>query len=214
MPGKVPDKVGLYRIVHIDNLEYILINGMHSRDHARFDPNYISIGNAPLIQERHSYPIGLPDKGTLGQFVPFYFGPLSVMLLNITTGFSGVAKRPQSDIVYVCCTLESLESKGLSFVFTDGHAKDKMTCFFEDKSDLDKVDWNLVGERYWRNTKLDTDRQRRKQAEFLVFDHVPVECINAIVVYNQETFDLVASLQHTLGVQIPIYINPNSRFYY
>jgi hypothetical protein len=58
-----------------------------------------------------------------------------------------------------------------------GTPKASQTQFFWQRADLDKVDWALVNERYWQNTEQDRDIQRRKQAELLVFQHVPPQCI-------------------------------------
>ena len=52
-------------------------------------------------------------------------------------------------------------------------------------TDLDKVDWNVVAARYWRDTMDDMDRQRRKQSEFLIHSFCPWECVDYIAVCNQ-----------------------------
>ncbi len=71
-------------MVHIDNVEHILINGMSIRDHPLADLNYINIGDTGLIKQQDDYPVRIdPPNGVLGEYVPFYFGPLSPMLLNI-----------------------------------------------------------------------------------------------------------------------------------
>ena len=96
----------LYRIVHINNVEQILNDGMFTRQHYQADTNYINIGDTTLIEQRNDYPVGInPPGGMLGDYVPFYFGPCSPMLLNIKTGHRGVKQLPQSDIVYICCKL-------------------------------------------------------------------------------------------------------------
>lgn len=92
-------KIWLFRIVHIDNVEYLLKNGMFTRHHALADPDYINIGDRVLINQRDDYPVNLEGFGNLGDYVPFYFGPLSPMLLNIKTGYRGITMRPQEDIV-------------------------------------------------------------------------------------------------------------------
>ena len=130
MPGKIPDTVWLYRIVHYTNLEYILQYGMFTKSHPQQDPNYVVIGDNQLIGQRQDYPVGLEGMGNLGDFVPFYFGPLSVMLLNTKTGHRGITQRSQREILYICCKMEVFEQKALSFVFTDGHAKDRLTTSF------------------------------------------------------------------------------------
>jgi hypothetical protein len=46
------------------------------------------------------------------------------------------------------------------------------------------VDWGLVGERYWSDQPEDNDRQRRKQAEFLVWQELDLALIAGIAVYD------------------------------
>jgi hypothetical protein len=46
------------------------------------------------------------------------------------------------------------------------------------------VDWDLVGARYWADRPEDNDRKRRKQAEFLVWEHVPWSAVAGIAVLN------------------------------
>lgn len=82
MPNEVPKKIILYRIVHWQNVEYILQHGLYHQQHALADPAYINIGHKQLIADRHEYQItNLADAGNLGEYVPFYFGPHSPMLL-------------------------------------------------------------------------------------------------------------------------------------
>ncbi len=160
------NKIWLYRIVHIDNVEHILTNGIFSHSHANAESEYVSIGDATLINQRNDYPVKLDGYGNLGDYVPFYFGPLSPMLYNIKTGYRGIKKIPQSDIVYLCCRFTDIDANCSQWVFTDGHAKSNLTEFFNSSDDFDKVDWAMVKERMWKNNEEDFDRMRRKQAEF------------------------------------------------
>ncbi|WP_338874931.1 DUF4433 domain-containing protein [Spirosoma sp. SC4-14] len=178
------------------------------------DPNYIFIGDSQLTQDRHEYPVPLENYGNLGDYVPFYFGPLSPMLLNIKTGYRGITKRPQEEIIYISCKVDSIVKAGLRFVFTDGQAKDRLTVFYQSLDDLDKIDWEVVKAKYWHNIEDDFDRQRRKQAEFLVYEQVTANLIDAIVVFNKEKADFVNGFLKQEGRSIPVYINPGNRFYY
>lgn len=215
MPGQQPNIVRVFRIVHIDNVEYLLAHGMFTRTHAQADPNYINIGDSTLIAQRNDYPVGInPPNGHLGEYVPFYFGPLSPMLLNIKTGYRGITQRPQADIVYIVCSVNTLVEHCDEWCFTDGHAKNSITEFYNDLDDLSEVDWGMVAERQWSNTEDDFDRMRRKQAEFLVKHHVPVNCISSIVVLNQARKDFVEEIINRLGLEIPVRVNPNNQFYY
>jgi hypothetical protein len=58
------------------------------------------------------------------------------------------------------------------------------------------------------------DRMRRKQAEFLVKDHVPVDCINKVVVYNAEKRKLVQAIVDHLQLKIPVLTDTQSQYYY
>lgn len=79
------EKIWLYRIVHINNIEHILTRGIFSHSHANADSEYVNIGDATLINQRNDFPVKLDGYGNLGDYVPFYFGPLSPMLYNIKT---------------------------------------------------------------------------------------------------------------------------------
>lgn len=215
MPGQRPKIIILYRIVHIDNVEFMLRNGMFTKHHPDADPNYINIGDSSLIAQRHAHPVDIdPPGGNLGDYVPFYFGPLSPMLLNIKTGYRGVTQRPQADIVYICCRMTDITRHCEQWCFTDGHAKNNFTEFYNNTDDVDEVDWDIVKAQQWNPIQSDMDRMRRKQAEFLVRDHVPPQCVNFIVVRNEERRILVQRMVDHLGLEIPVHINPNNQFYY
>jgi hypothetical protein len=79
-----------------------------------------------------------------------------------------------------------VDNAGVPFVFSDGHGIANWTEWFDQLADLDKVDWNTVYERYWTDTIDDPDRQRRKQAEFLVHEFCDWDLIEQIVVINAE----------------------------
>lgn len=215
MPGQQPDIASVFRIVHVDNVEYLLTHGMFQRHHPQADPNYINIGDSSLIAQRNDYPVGInPPNGHLGEYVPFYFGPLSPMLLNIKTGYRGIVQRPQSEIVYMVCSIDTIVEQCEEWCFTDGHAKNTITAFYNDLEYLGEVDWDVVSERHWRNTEEDFDRMRRKQAEFLVKNYVPVSCISSIVVFNETGKAFVDGIVTRLGLKIPVLVNPNNQFYY
>jgi ssDNA thymidine ADP-ribosyltransferase, DarT len=215
MASDIPDNIILYRITHINNIAFILRNGMFTHGHPEADSNYISIGDTSLIIQRNDLAIPVdPPGGMLGEYIPFYFGSLSPMLLNIKTGHRGIKQRPQSDIVYICCRLEDVIRLCNKWCFTNGHAKNAFTEFYNNLSFLTEIDWNLVSERYWANTDEDFDRMRRKQAEFLIKNHVSPACINHIIVYSAEVQSLVERMVGALGLTITVSVNPDNRFYY
>jgi len=55
-----PDRIYLYRITHIDNLDFILESGkLTSPSHNDSDPNYTGIGDSTLIGSRNSKQISV-----------------------------------------------------------------------------------------------------------------------------------------------------------
>ena len=89
-----PQKALIFRIVHRDNVPWILDHGLHCRNSGSADPNYVEIGNPDLISKRNHHSVPKPPGGTLSDYVPFYFTPFSPMLLNITTGWGGILMNP------------------------------------------------------------------------------------------------------------------------
>lgn len=101
------------------------------------------------------------------------------------------------------------------WLFTDGHAKDKFSAFYDNLNDLPHViDWGMVFEQYWHNTEDDDDRQRRKQAEFLIKSHVPVSCIRSIVVRTASRKIEIEALLVKYNLTIPVIIDFQNRLYY
>lgn len=214
MPGVRPEPLRLYRIVHIENVEYILRNGIYTRQSPNNDPNYINIGDSTLIIQRSDYPIPMAGYGNLGDYIPFYFSGHSPMLLNIKTGYRGITKRPQHEIVYLVCQLDEIIKNCDHWIFTDGHAKDRLTSFHTNLDALDEIDWDMVREQYWAPTEEDYGRQRRKQAEFLVKDHVSIGCIEGIVVRDKKRESIVQELINELGMTLKLKVDTTNKLYY
>lgn len=107
------------------------------------------------------------------------------MLLNLKTGRVEGYTEGQAPLIYLTTTLARVQAAGCRFVFSDGHGLATFTSWYDDLAQLGNIDWNLVGARYWADTPEDNDRQRRKQAEFLVWQSVDWSLIERIGVLNQ-----------------------------
>jgi hypothetical protein len=215
MPGTIPARIPLYRIVHWQNVEYALQNGLYHQFHPLADPNYINIGHKKLIADRHDYVITkLPNAGNLGEYIPFYFGPHSPMLLMIRNGTDPVEKRPQEDIVYLISSVEVIKSAGLEYCYTDMHAKRRLAGFYRADKDFDKIDWDVVKAKKWNDIPDYLDRQDRKQAEFLVRHHVPVSCITWLGVKTVARKVYFEEMIATLGLSIQVFLDTKNQLYY
>lgn len=80
---------------------------------------------------------------------------------------------------------EAVNTAGLGWVFTDGHAAMAYSHFFDDLQHLHRIDWIVVRSRNWADTVDDGDRKRRKQAEFLVHTSVSWRLIEEIGVLDR-----------------------------
>ncbi len=155
---------------------------------------YTNVADAGIQDRRASKPVTVGVGGVLHDYVPFYFAPRSPMLFRISKGGVAGYNRGQDPLVYLVSTVEKVSEAALSFAFTDGNAAAGITRFFTDLADMKKIDWKLMDQQMWKNTTSDGDRQRRRGAEFLVHDRLPLAQVGAIVTRTQAAADQVTAL--------------------
>ena len=136
------------------------------------------------------------------------------MLLNIKTGSRGIKQFPQKDLVYVKCKISDIINHCPEWCFTDGHAKNHLTMFYNHIDNLAKLDWNIISKQYWYNTEDDYDRMRRKQAEFLVKGHMPTNCICELIILTTKQVERVKAIQQQTGTNIPIYVDTERKYFF
>lgn len=107
-------------------------------------------------------------------------------------------------MVYAVSSVESIRAYGLPFVFTDGHSLANFTAWFETLEDLRALDWDTIGARSWHDTLDDPDRQRRKQAEILVHEFVPLKALLGFAAMTREARDEVQTKLQERGVELPV----------
>lgn len=173
-----------FRLTHIDNVSYIERCGLVRADSPLQDPNYVSIGDRQVIDVRANRVV----KGYhLNEYLPFYFGPRSPMLYVIQNGYNGVTRMEAEHIVYCVIRLDDLIHNNIDCIFTDGHALSAFTSFYP-KEKLPYIDqivkFDDVYSSHW-NIEEDLDLKRRKEAELLVKQDLPIEYVRGYVVYNE-----------------------------
>jgi len=179
------EKARIFRITHIENVAWILANGLHCNSSNIQDPNFIQIGNPDLIAKRAGRIVPVPPGGTLDDYIPFYFTPFSPMLYNIRTGWGGIQQRPMRDIVILVSSLHELVEHGVSFLISDRHAYLAMAQFSDDLADLSRLDWRILQARDFERDPRDLGKFERYQAEALVHRHLPAEVLTGIVCTDQ-----------------------------
>jgi len=206
------EKALIWRILHRDNLQWVLQNGIHCGNSDVRSPQWVSIGNAELIAKRAARQISMAPGGTLGDYVPFYFTPFSVMLRNIHTGWNGIKAIPNDDIVILVSSLRRVSELGLPFLFTDSHAYSGLARFFDDLADLDQIDWSLLQRRDFKRDPEDPGKLERYQAEALVHKQVPLSALLGIVCHTDVVRADIESTMQSLGVALPVHTRPNWYF--
>ncbi len=174
---------------------------------AKKDKGFVSIGSQEIITQRDTRIVKCYPDTVLNDYVPFYFSVRTPMLYNIKTGHS-VPASPQKDIIYLCCKLRELATKDFQWCFTDGNAAKKISKFSNNMKHIDHLDWRSIKTTDFRdeNADGDEDRIRKKHAEFLVKDHVPIHYIKGIAVLNQEIKEQVEEVlkNHKLTIDVKI----------
>ncbi len=178
----------IYHITHIDNLAPIIqAGGLRGVGRLREQgAGYQSIAYPHIQDRRGGVRVPCGPGGTLHDYVPFYFAPRSPMLYTINRGKVPGYAEGQAPIVHLVSSAQRVEAAGPGFVFTDGHAIMSLTEFFEDLGHLGRIDWQVMRARQWADTQADSDRKRRRQAEFLVRDFLPWELITRIGVIDRD----------------------------
>lgn len=210
MPGKVPQRIPLYHIVHVDRLPSIIADGCLRCDSmmARRQDSGTTIGMRSIKQRRLQSSLSSHPGLTVGQCVPFYFCPRSVMLYVIYKANRDELdyRGGQGPIVHLVTNLQDVvawaERVGRRWAFTLSNAGSR---YFEDRcslDQLDEIDWGAVVARQWSPPAV----KEKKQAEFLVESEVPWVSISQIAVISQgiyrQVFNMVQASNHRPGIKI------------
>ncbi|MGO2357209.1 type II toxin-antitoxin system toxin DNA ADP-ribosyl transferase DarT [Mesonia sp.] len=205
----------IFRIIHIDNLDYILRAGnLTNKFSEDANPDYVGIGETELIGKREDTTITTTDGGKefnpSADYLPFYFHFKSVMLYSIQNGYR-VKLRPAKDIIYLVYKLDEIIDE-IEYLFTDGHGYTYISNWYEDINNLSLLDIADIRRVHWKNTDLDPDRRRRKQAEFWIKQPLALNLITGIATYEDATNTKVKDMCEYYHKEIDVKTKPN--FYY
>lgn len=193
----VPAQPKIYHIVHVDRLPSILAsNGLFSDSMMTgYAGNGTTIGMSD-IKERRLNQLTLQSHAALhvGECVPFYFCPRSIMLYLIYRGNDSqlTYRGGQQPIIHLECDLHNSVAWALAnnrrWAFTLSNAG---SYYFEDRGDLsllNEINWDAVGTNRWSGAGISTSVKEGKQAEFLLENSFPWSLVERIGVYGQATY--------------------------
>ena len=124
------------------------------------------------------------------------------MLYRIGKEWEQAGGPDARDLVYLVSSVERVEAHGLPFTFSLYHAVTRPNEFLTDPADLHRVDWPLMRSRMWTDTRDDNDRQRRRQAEFLVRDRLPLTALEGFATFDGDRADRVMALAAKSGLDL------------
>ena len=210
MPGTVPANPKIYHIVHVDKLASITADGFLFSDAAlaqRPAPGTIIGMNNIKARRMNELTLASHAGLSVGQCVPFYFCPRSVMLYLIYRRNAELAYQGgQAPIVHLVADLNAVvawaHANAHRWAFTLSNAG---SYYFEDRCDLahlNEINWAAVQTGQWSGSPT----KEQKQAEFLVERQFPWHLIEEIAVCNpatgQQAVLAIAGAAHRPGVQI------------
>lgn len=198
----VPAQPKIYHIAHVDRLASIIASSslLCDAEIQRRAPSGTTIGMSD-IKRRRLVELVLSSHPDLhvGDCVPFYFCPRSVMLYLIHQGNHPELdyRGGQGPVIHLQADLHAVanwaDQQGRRWAFTLSNAG---SYFFEDRCDLthlNEIDWSAVQAVDWRKCK------EGKQAEFLLEQSFPWQLVEHIGVYSRNIYQQVVNALPATG---------------
>lgn len=173
-----PTAPKIYHITHLDNLPSLVKQGCLWSDAETLRRNLLCtlVGMSEIKQRRlQTLEVGCHPGTKVGEYVPFYFCPRSIMLYLLYKGnhrglnYTG-GQRP---IVHLEADLAEAitwaEKNNRRWAFATSNAGATYTSFYARRDELNLVDWAAVGAADWR----DPQTKEGKQAEYLSYGSFP-----------------------------------------
>lgn len=195
-----PTHPKIYHITHVENLASIIADGELRSDSemiARGGPK-AAIGMSKIKQRRLGLAVDGHPGCYVGDFVPFYFCPRSIMLFvlhranHVELNFHG----GQGPIVHLEADLHAVvewaqaEGRRWAFSLSNAGAYYSAANFRTSLARLDEIDWTAVAANDFRDARV----KEAKQAEFLVHRSFPWSLVARIGVHSQTVFNQCTSV--------------------
>ncbi len=214
----VPASPKIYHITHIDNLSGIAAGiGLVSDARRIASGLSCSLVGMSTIKERRltEIKVACHPGTTVGQYVPFYFCPRSIMLYILHKGnHPDVSYRGgQKPIVHLQADFNAVvhwaNTNQVRWAFSNGNAGSYITSFYKKSADLDKLDWEAVAASDFRDARI----KEGKQAEFLMFDVFPWTLVEKIGTIDHATATKVKTALASADHHPVIAVEPTWYFY-
>lgn len=207
-----PTNPKLYHITHVQNLPSILAAGCLSSDARRIARGLVTtnVGMTKIKERRLTLEVDCHPGTKVGEYVPFYFCPRSIMLYLLYRGNHPELAYTDGQrlIVHFEADLYTVvqwaEANGQRWAFSTSNAGAYYTSFFSRLDQLDEINWIAVAARDFRNMII----KEGKQAEFLLFDDCPCQLIERIGVINAPMAQQVTAILEQSDYKTAVSVQP------
>jgi hypothetical protein len=207
-----PAQPSAFHITHVDNLASIVAAGGLRSDAALLKAGSppASIGMTNIKTRRLALEVTCHPGTKVGEYVPFYLCPRSIMLYVIScqnhpdltyTGGQGPIVHLEADLSEVAAWASGC---GRRWAFSTSNAGARYANFHADLAHLDQIDWTAVAARDFRSANV----KEAKQAELLVHEDFPWSLVRRIGVLSQSIKTKVETAIAQAGHQPPVEIIP------
>jgi len=153
----------LKHMTHIDNLDSIFKEGLHSHSNPYKKRD---ISNTAVNHRREARENIYGRK--IHDYVPFYFNPRNAMMY----------KNRDEDIVVLAFSKKLILQDDV--LFTDKNASTNSVHFYNNIEDLDKINWNYVRQTSWYGRENEKEIKATMMAEVLVHESVSMKYLKCI----------------------------------
>lgn len=186
-----PAQPKIYHITHVDNLTSIVADGCIEANDRRVGQggSQISIGMTEIKRRRlYELEVSCYPGTMVGEYVPFYFCPRSIMLYILYMGNHPdlTYRGGQTPVLHLQVNMQTAinwaDKHGVRWAFSDRNAGTRYVDFHSSSNELDMIDWDAVNKTDFRDPLV----KEGKQAEFLIHDNCPWHMVEKIGVLNEK----------------------------
>jgi ssDNA thymidine ADP-ribosyltransferase, DarT len=207
-----PTNPKLYHITHVQNLPSILAAGCLSSDAQRIARGLVTtnVGMTKIKERRLVLEVECHPGTKVGEYVPFYFCPRSIMLYLLYRGNHPELAYTDGQrlIVHLEADLYTVvrwaEAHNRRWAFSTSNAGAYYTRFFHRLDQLNEINWTAVAAWDFRTMII----REGKQAEFLLFDNCPCQLIERIGVINVQIAQQVTAILEQSGHKTGVSVQP------
>jgi hypothetical protein len=213
----IPAEPSIYHITHVNNIARIDSDGVLWSDAVmvvRGGP-ITAVGMSNIKRRRlEELRVKCNPEDFVGEYVPFYFCPRSIMLCIIYyanhpeltyRGGQGPIVHLQADL---CETIDWCEAQEQRWAFSLSNAGAYYTEFRNRVEELDEIDWSAVENTDFRSPEV----KEGKQAEFLVYESFPWNLVQRVGVRSESVKQQVLAALGDAEHYPPVVVRPDWYF--